>query len=289
MELNGIILIDKQQEWTSHDVVAKLRGILKERRIGHAGTLDPMATGLLTVFVGKSTKGVEFATAHDKEYHARLRLGISTDTQDITGNVIKTSPVNFDKAQFEAVLEKFKGEIEQIPPMYSAVKVGGQRLYKIARRGDEIEREARKITVSEICYEGEIDGDICLKIVCSKGTYIRTICHDIGEALGCGGTMSYLRRTRSGAYLVENALTLDEVQALVESGEIQSKIMPLESVFSEFEQYVCTDFEEKKCRCGVGFKTTISDGTYRISAQNGDFLMLGKAKNGFVKSIKNFF
>ncbi len=289
MELNGILLIDKPQEWTSHDVVAKLRGILKERRIGHAGTLDPMATGLLTIFIGRATKGVEYAMAHEKEYHARLRLGVSTDTQDITGNVIKTCPVNLDNTSFTEVLSKFTGEIEQIPPMYSAVKIGGERLYKIARRGDEVERNARKITVSEIVQTGEIDGDICLKIVCSKGTYIRTICHDIGETLGCGGTMSYLRRVRAGSFSVADALSLDEVQALTESGEIMSKLMPLESIFSEYQTYVTDDLQEKKCRTGAKFKAEISDGTYKVLSQSGSFLMLAEAKNGIMKSVKNFF
>ena len=192
--MNGIILIDKPQGWTSHDVVAKLRGILHERRIGHSGTLDPLATGLLVVFVGRATRAVEFAEADSKEYIAGLRLGLSTDTQDISGNVIsECSDLPDEEAVYRAV-NGFVGDIEQIPPMYSAVKIGGKKLYELARKGQSVERTPRKITVSSIEIIGREGGDYLLKIACSKGTYVRTLCNDIGASLGCGACMSSLRK-----------------------------------------------------------------------------------------------
>ncbi|MCL2589172.1 MAG: tRNA pseudouridine(55) synthase TruB, partial [Oscillospiraceae bacterium] len=193
--MTGILLVDKPTDWTSHDVVAKLRGLLRERRIGHAGTLDPMATGLLTIFVGRATRAVEFAEAEAKTYITRLRLGVTTDTQDITGRVLSECAADVLQAELEAILPQFLGEIQQIPPMYSAIKIDGQRLYKLARQGVEVARKARPVTIHKIEVLGQVDGDFELEITCSKGTYIRTLCHDIGAALGCGGTMAALRRT----------------------------------------------------------------------------------------------
>ena len=196
--MNGILLVDKEQDWTSNDVVAKLKGVLHERRIGHSGTLDPMATGLLVLFVGRATRAVEFAESHSKRYLAGLRLGLSTDTQDITGRVLKSAKAPVSREELLAVLEEFKGEISQIPPMYSAIKVKGQKLYDIARRGGEVERKPRQITVSALTLLGREGEDWLLDVRCSKGTYIRTLCHDIGERLGCGGCMSSLRRIQAG-------------------------------------------------------------------------------------------
>ena len=197
--MNGILLVDKPEGWTSHDVVAKLRGVLGERRMGHSGTLDPMATGLLIVFAGRATRAVSFSESEEKCYQARLRLGMETDTQDITGTVLRTCPQRVTRAELEAVLPRFRGEIEQVPPMYSAIKVGGQKLYEIARKGGEVARKPRSICIHELTVAGEADGDFLLNVRCSKGTYIRTLCHDIGAALGCGGVMSALRRTAVGA------------------------------------------------------------------------------------------
>ena len=196
--MNGILLVDKPQDWTSHDVVAKLRGVFGERRIGHSGTLDPLATGLLVVFLGRATKAVEFSEAAEKEYVAHLRLGLETDTQDITGTVLRTSSEVPDRSALEAVLPQFRGEICQLPPMYSAIKVNGKKLYEIARKGGEVERQSRQITIHELTLLGEENGDYLLRVRCSKGTYIRTLCHDIGQALGCGGVMTALRRTQIG-------------------------------------------------------------------------------------------
>ncbi|MBQ3010606.1 MAG: tRNA pseudouridine(55) synthase TruB, partial [Oscillospiraceae bacterium] len=198
--MNGIILIDKPRDWTSHDVVGKLRRLLQERRIGHSGTLDPLATGLLVVFVGRATRAVEFAEADAKQYIAGLRLGVETDTQDITGTILKETECCVTQEELKAVLPRFMGEISQIPPMYSALKVNGQKLYDIARKGGEVERKPRQITIHslELVDNSHLEeGDYCLDVTCSKGTYIRTLCHDIGEALGVGGTMSSLRRVRA--------------------------------------------------------------------------------------------
>lgn len=243
--MNGIILIDKPQEWTSHDVVGKLRGILHERRIGHSGTLDPLATGLLVIFVGRATRAVEFAEADTKEYIAGLRLGISTDTQDITGRVISSGGAVPDEFQLRKALEKFKGELEQIPPMYSAIKVGGKKLYELARKGESIERRSRHITVFDLDIAGRADDDYVLRVSCSKGTYVRTLCNDIGQALGCGGCMSSLRRTKAGVFSVEDAHTIAEVQEAVDRGEAESLIIPLDTLFSEFNKLTVPAVAEK--------------------------------------------
>ena len=183
---DGIIIIDKPQDWTSMDVCAKLRGIFHERRIGHAGTLDPMATGVLPVFVGRATRAVEFASESEKEYVAGLRLGVETNTQDTTGTVLAERPVSVSQAELEQVLGQFRGEIRQIPPMYSAIKVGGKKLYELARKGQEVERQPRAVTIHSLTLEEQTGpADYTLRVRCSKGTYVRTLCHDIGRALGC--------------------------------------------------------------------------------------------------------
>ena len=210
--MNGFFLIDKEQEWTSSDVVCKLRGVLHEKKIGHAGTLDPMATGLLIVLVGKGTKSSDEIMGHDKEYVASLRLGLSTDTQDIWGKVISTNDSGSIGAEkLDEALAHFTGEIQQLPPMYSAVKVKGKKLYEIARRGGEVEREPRTIRVSSIERLGRDGEDWILRINCSSGTYIRTLCNDIGDYLGCGGCMTALRRTKIGNARVEDAHKIGEI------------------------------------------------------------------------------
>ena len=182
--MNGILLIDKPQGWTSHDVVAKLRGLLGQRRIGHSGTLDPMATGLLIVLLGRATRAAEFAEAQEKEYIAGLRLGLVTDTQDITGRVLERHDADVSPQELESVLNNFRGDLMQLPPMYSAIKIGGKKLYQLARKGQEVERRPRPVRISRLEIAGEIEGGYSLLVQCSKGTYIRTLCHDIGQALG---------------------------------------------------------------------------------------------------------
>ncbi len=287
--MNGIILIDKPQEWTSHDVVGKLRGILHERRIGHSGTLDPLATGLLVIFVGRATRAVEFAEADTKEYIAGLRLGISTDTQDITGRVISSGGAVPDEFQLRKALEKFKGELEQIPPMYSAIKVGGKKLYELARKGESIERRSRHITVFDLDIAGRADDDYVLRVSCSKGTYVRTLCNDIGQALGCGGCMSSLRRTKAGVFSVEDAHTIAEVQEAVDRGEAESLIIPLDTLFSEFNKLTVPAVAEKKLRNGSIVNISAPDGKYRVYSESNEFLLLGEVQSGRLKTIKSFF
>ncbi len=287
--MNGILLIDKEPGWTSSDVVVKLKGVLHERRIGHAGTLDPMATGLLTVFVGRATRAVEFAEHDAKRYLASLRLGISTDTQDITGNILEQKDACVDARELEAVLERFRGEQRQIPPMYSAIRIGGKRLYDIARRGGEVERPARLITIHELRLIGREGEDWLLDVKCSKGTYIRTLCHDIGAALGCGGCMSALRRTEAGAFSVRDAVTIAEVQRLRDAGEIEGRLLPTDTLFSREMACTATENQAKRIRCGSAYPTELPDGVYRVYDQNGAFLMLGRAEAGVMKTIKNFF
>ena len=208
---DGIIIIDKPQDWTSMDVCAKLRGIFHERRIGHAGTLDPMATGVLPVFVGRATRAVEFASESEKEYVAGLRLGVETNTQDTTGTVLAKRPVSVSQAELEQVLGQFR-ERSCRSPMYSAIKVGGKKLYELARKGQEVERQPRAVTIHSLTLEEQTGpADYTLRVRCSKGTYVRTLCHDIGRALGCGGCMSGLRRTMAAGFKLEDALPLEQV------------------------------------------------------------------------------
>ena len=287
--MNGILLVDKPKDWTSNDVVMKLKGVLHQRRIGHSGTLDPMATGLLTVFVGRATRAVAFSEAQTKRYVASLRLGVTTDTQDITGNIISHNIVDITEEQLKAILPGFTGDIVQIPPMYSALKVNGQRLYKIARSGGEVERKGRNIHIGSISLIGRHGEDYVLDITCSKGTYIRTLCHDIGEALGCGGCMSALRRISVGGFSVENAYSLEAIQEKASKDEAESLLLPVDSLFSEFPEIVADEKNEKKIRCGNDVSCMSPDGDYRVYAENGEFLMLGRVENGRLFTVKSFF
>ena len=287
--MNGILLIDKEPGWTSSDVVVKLKGILHERRIGHAGTLDPMATGLLVVFVGRATRAVQFAECDSKRYRAALRLGITTDTQDTTGSILEHRQVPIAREDLEKVLERFRGNIEQVPPMYSAIQIGGRRLYEIARKGGTVERAARPVTIHELSIAGREGEDWLLDVCCSKGTYIRTLCHDIGQALGCGGCMSALRRTEAGCFRVSDAITVHDVQRLWDAGEMEARLLPVDTLFSR--EMVCTASagEEKLIRCGTDYTSALPGGIYRVYSETGAFLMLGRAENGTMKTIKNFF
>ncbi|MEG1315984.1 MAG: tRNA pseudouridine(55) synthase TruB [Oscillospiraceae bacterium] len=287
--MNGILLVDKPTDWTSHDVIAKLRGVLHERRIGHSGTLDPMATGLLVVFIGRATRAVEFAESHEKEYVAGFRPGIETDTQDITGNILKIAENGFTRNELLAVLPEFTGDISQIPPMYSAIKIGGQKLYTLARNGVEVERKSRPVTIKELEVIGESGGDYILRILCTKGTYIRTLCHDIGCRLGTGAALSSLRRTKAGDFSIENAHTIEEISKLAAAGEIEKILLPVDSLFSELPKLTISEQQKKLCLCGTDFACTADDGQYRVYAENGDFLMLADANFGVIHTIKSFF
>ena len=287
--MNGILLIDKAPDWTSNDVVVKLKGILHQRRIGHSGTLDPMATGILVVFVGRATRAVEFAEGHDKRYLASLRLGLVTDTQDTSGRVLEQHPVSVTREELEAALKTFRGEQEQVPPMYSAIKHKGRPLYEIARKGGQVERKARKIKVYNISLAGEVGGDYLLDISCSKGTYVRSLCHDLGQALGCGGCMSGLRRLEAGEFRVEDAYTLAQVQEYADNGRAEELLLPVDSLFHRPPACTVTQAQEKKIRCGNELPMELADGDYRVYSPAGDFLMLGREEKGILKTVKSFF
>jgi tRNA pseudouridine55 synthase len=287
--MNGILIIDKPAGWTSHDVVAKLRGILKEKRIGHGGTLDPMATGVLPVFIGRATRAVEFCESYDKEYIAGLRLGVVTDTQDTTGNILQTSDVVVSRLDVEQAVLKFTGVQEQLPPMYSAVKIGGQKLYQLARRGIEAERSTRQITIETIEVLDQTGNDYSLRVVCSKGTYIRTLCHDIGGYLGCGGTMSSLKRTRVGSFTLSDALSLDEVERAVRDGRTDSLLRPIDSLFYCYASVIIDDQKKAKCKNGTDFTLDAPDSLYRVYDENAGFLMLGRVERGVMHTAKSFF
>lgn len=285
---NGILIIDKPAGWTSHDVVAKLRGILHEKRIGHAGTLDPMATGVLPVFVGRATRAVEFAAEREKEYIAGLRLGVVTDTQDVTGNTLATHPVDLTRAQVEQALAPFRGEIQQIPPMYSAIKRGGKKLYELARRGEEVERQPRPITIYELELLDQVSpAQYTLQVLCSKGTYVRTLCHDLGQALGCGGTLCSLRRTKSAGFTLAQAVTLEQVQA---AEDPTSLLLPVDAYFSGYPDLVADPEQEKRIRNGAALPMPgLPDGRYRVYGQDGTFLALSQGENGVLTTVKSFY
>ena len=267
------------------DVCGKLRGILKTKKVGHSGTLDPMATGVLPVFVGQATRAVSYAESGDKEYIAGLRLGLVTNTQDTSGEVLEQRPAAVTRAQLEAVLPRFAGEIDQVPPMYSAIKIGGRKLYELARKGQEVERPPRRITIYELELLDAQDGDWRLRVRCSKGTYVRTLCHDMGQALSCGGCMSSLRRTMAAGFTLADSHTLEEVQA---HGE--ALLAPTDSLFRQYPTYAVPSPEaERRCRCGNPLTADVPDGLYRVYGGDGTFLCLSRAENGTLTSLKNFF
>ena len=285
--MTGVLLVDKPADWTSHDVVAKLRAVTGERRIGHSGTLDPMATGLLVVFLGRATRAVQFAEADEKTYIAGLKLGVETDTQDVTGNVLSRSEDVPDRAALEAVLARFRGEIEQIPPMYSAVKKDGKKLYELARKGVEVERKARPVTISGLELVSGGGDAYTLRVRCSKGTYIRTLCHDIGQSLGCGACMSALRRVRAGAFSVEQAHPLSE---LVDAPDPAAFLLPVDGLFAN--RPACTVGQETLRTVyngGAVSMPELPDGEYRVYGPDGAFLLLGRAEKGALHTVKSFF
>ena len=283
---DGIIIIDKPAGWTSMDVCAKLRGILHEKRVGHAGTLDPMATGVLPVFVGQATKAVSFAEGGRKVYEAVLQLGVVTDTQDTTGTVLEERAVAVTADDVRAALGRFLGEIEQLPPMYSAIKINGQKLYDLARQGKEVARKPRRITIFDLALTQDLgNGQYALRVVCSKGTYIRTLCHDIGAALGCGGCMAALRRTEASGFCIGEAVTLEDA-----AREGEALLRPTDSLFRSHPAYTIENAEqERRCLCGNPLHAALPDGLYRVYGRGGAFLALSEAKGGVLTSKRNFF
>ena len=284
--MNGIVIIDKPQGWTSQDVTARLRRVFNTRRIGHGGTLDPMATGVLPVFVGRATRGVEFFEHAEKTYETVLRLGLTTTTEDVWGETIGERPVSVPLESVGKTLAQFRGEILQVPPMYSALKVNGQKLCDLARKGREVERQPRPITIHELTLLEVGENTLRLRVRCSKGTYIRTLCKDIGEALGCGGCMAELRRVTAGEYTIEEAVPLLQ---LLEEQEPEKYLRGVDTMFRNHPAVTLTVNQEKRCRCGNAFSVKLADGTYRAYGQNGEFLMLAKVEKGVMSTIKSFF
>ncbi len=235
---DGIINVYKEKGYTSHDVVAKMRGILKMKKIGHTGTLDPDAEGVLPVCIGKGTRLVDMITDRDKTYEAVCRLGIITDTQDISGKILRTSKAEITPTQLQKAVKAYIGEYMQLPPMYSAIKVDGKKLYELARQGLEIERERRKVVIHDIRLEefDEVKQEFKVTVQCGKGTYIRTLLHDIGETLGCGAVMVQLLRTAVGGFSVQEALRLSEIEALVREDKLSEHIVTIERIFEGYSK-----------------------------------------------------
>ena len=251
---NGILNVYKEQGYTSHDVVAKLRGILKQKKIGHTGTLDPAAEGVLPVCLGKATKVCELLTDKDKTYQAVLHLGVVTDTQDMTGEILEQKDAAVSEAEVREAILGFVGEYAQVPPMYSALKVNGKKLCDLAREGKTVERKARKIKILEIKIDQIALPFVTMTVTCSKGTYIRTLCHDIGEKLGCGGCMESLLRTRVSSFTLKDSLKLPEIEKLQESGKIEQILMPVDAVFMQYPCVSILEEQEKILRNGNPFR-----------------------------------
>ncbi len=285
--MNGVLIIDKPTGWTSMDVCAKLRGVFHEKRVGHGGTLDPMATGVLPVFLGRATRAVEYATDSDKEYIAGIKLGVVTNTQDTTGEVLEQRPVTADQTALETILPQFTGALEQIPPMFSAIKKNGKKLYELARKGVEVERKPRSIVIKELELTNQIDDTTYeLRVLCSKGTYVRTLCHDIGAALGCGATMYSLRRSMAAGYTLADAVTLDTVLSTEDPSAL---LRPVDSCFTQYPAVTIEGKNLFKAKNGTPFPWAGAEGTYRVYDPNNKFLLIGVCKDGMMTTIKSFF
>lgn len=301
---NGIINVYKEKGYTSHDVVAKMRGILKMKKIGHTGTLDPDAEGVLPVCLGKGTKLVDMITDTDKTYEAVLKLGITTDTQDITGTVLKTAKVTVSRERTETVIRSYIGEYLQLPPMYSAIKVNGKKLYELARQGKEIERERRKVVIKDIRILDfcEQEHEVRMSVDCGKGTYIRTLLHDIGETLGCGGTMKSLVRRAVGNFRLEDSLTLSQIAELASQNKLNSYIIPVDQMFPDYDRVVvCRAFDkliyngnafsrEHAAELAEEHKDKIYSGFVRVYDEDGNFTGIYRydEEDALFKPIKMF-
>lgn len=286
---NGIIVINKPKGYTSHDVVGKTRKILNMRKVGHTGTLDPEATGVLPVCLGKGTKVSDMLVSSDKEYVAEVKLGVKTDTQDIFGTVTDTSDASYITIDhIKEAIAHFTGEIFQIPPMYSAIKINGRKMYDLARQGIEVERKERKITIYSIELLDYKDDVFRIKVNCSKGTYIRTLCHDMGEFLKCGACMQSLNRTKTSVFSIEDAITLDKLEECAIQGNVQSLIMPIDRLFSQYPEFRADEAAEKKLLNGAKVGVRIPEGMYRVYNSKGEFIALGRVENKGLKTEKLF-
>lgn len=297
--MTGIIVMNKPEGFTSFDVVAVMRGVCRERKIGHTGTLDPMATGVLPLLLGTATRALPLLPDTDKEYEAGFRLGFATDTQDSTGRTVSESSVRASRGQLESVLPRFRGEILQTPPMYSAVSVNGQRLYDLARRGVEVERAKRPITVFrlELTEFDEASQSGRLSVSCSKGTYIRTLCADIGEALGTYGVMTSLRRTRAAGYSLSDTVTLEEAKALAAEGRLNERVLPVESLFGSCPAVTVSPAQSVRFLNGGALDLTRTslrgtepgDGSrFRVLSPENVFLGLGEVRGTELAVLRLF-
>ncbi len=296
-ELSGVLLIDKSEGLTSHDVVSRVRRLYHTRRVGHTGTLDPLATGVLVVLIGRAAKAAEYLAVHDKTYEATLRLGLVTDTEDVTGKVLTKAPVTASADEVIAAAKSFVGPYLQTPPMYSALKVGGQKLVDLARRGIEVEREARPVTIHALDCTPQANGDYTLRVSCSSGTYIRTLCADIGARLGCGGAMATLRRVETGGFTLADCTTLDALTEMDDAARA-ALLVPTEALFASLPEIRLPAFFEKLARSGCEIYqhkigTAFAEGTrVRLSSADGAFFALGEIRTfeggSAAKPIKAF-
>ncbi len=293
--LDGILCIDKPEGFTSFDVVAKMRGIAKTRKIGHAGTLDPMATGVLPLFLGQATKACDILPRQDKAYIAQFRLGVETDTLDITGQVLAERPVQADEMQVREAAGQFIGQIMQVPPMYSALKVGGRKLCDLAREGRQIERQPRPVTIYSLDFLGRCEEADTYRIAvhCSKGTYIRTLVSDIGQALGCGAVLTALRRTMAAGFEQKSCITLGQAQQLADTGELYRAVMPVEEAFACLPRVCLHGKQVQMYLNGVRLDAArvdcqSRDGMLGVYTEDGGFIGTAVIRDGELRSNKRF-
>ena len=295
--ISGILPVKKPEGWTSFDVIAKLRGVLRIKRLGHSGTLDPMATGVLPVFVGRATKACDIIPDRRKVYTAGFQLGVSTDTLDSTGKTLKTSDKAVARADLECAKSSFVGDIMQVPPMYSAIKVNGKKLYELARAGKEIEREPRAVHIDsiDIIEYDEASRRGVMKVDCEKGTYIRSVISDIGEKLGCGGMMTSLERSYSGGVDIKDCYTIEEIAEICGQDKLSQMLIPLDRAFVSYEKTTLGQWGTKLYRNGVklrpeqtGIKDLSEDKLYRVYGSDNSFLGIGTFHEGSFRSFKNF-
>lgn len=279
MEINGVINVYKEAGYTSHDVVAKLRGIFHQKKIGHTGTLDPEAEGVLPVCLGKATRLCELLADHDKVYEAVLHLGVTTDTQDLTGQVLEERSVQVTEAEVHSCIASFEGEQLQIPPMYSALKVNGRKLYELAREGKEVERRPRKVHFYRIEVLEVKLPLVSIRVHCSKGTYIRTLCHDIGAKLGCGGCMEKLVRTRVERFELTDARKLCQIEEYVRRGQFSQLIVPVDQMFDQYPAVYTLEAGDGPVHNGNAFSLSVVQGKMPESAKDGQFRVYDSRKN----------
>lgn len=294
--MTGVILLDKPKDITSFGAVARVRRICSEKKCGHTGTLDPMATGVLTIMLGGGTRFIELLPSHDKAYIATFRLGTVTDTLDITGKVLETREVNVSAEQVREKIKDFIGEISQLPPMYSAVSVDGQRLYDLARQGIEVERKPRQVTVFsiEMLAADERTGEYQIAVECSSGTYIRTLISDLGEALGCGAVMTDLRRTKANGFDISNAVTLEQLSQAAENGSLNELVIPVEKALAEYPVIKVSAAQAKRFRNGgeldlQRLKYPRMIGYFRVYDPEGNFIGLGEIGEGDSLGVKRVY